>query len=282
MGLKTVDHRTDLWALGVMTYFALTGARPFDGESIGQLVVAITQGTLAPPSSHRPLLAPIDAWMHKALARDPEARFQSAKELAESFAAAASAIVTSGVSTHAPVAGAVVGNRTVPFQATTLSASVRPSDARVAEVAATAVAQGVPKANVLLRVGVIGVAVCVLGGGVVGWRVLRRDTAAVTPFGVVGKTGAPVPEPAVPSAAAPPASSAPESSAPEKPPPRETAAVADAMAPPQPPRIIRPAVVVENKPPPPKLTTSAPDPPKPASKPTSAPTEENLLKMKPQ
>jgi len=95
MGLRTVDHRTDLWALGVVTYLALTGIRPFEGETIGQLVVAITQGSIEPLASHHPALAPLDPWMTRALARDPEARFQSAKDLAEAFTTAVAAMRTS-------------------------------------------------------------------------------------------------------------------------------------------------------------------------------------------
>jgi serine/threonine protein kinase len=38
---KPVDHRADIWALAVITYEALTGQRPFRGESFGELVMAI-------------------------------------------------------------------------------------------------------------------------------------------------------------------------------------------------------------------------------------------------
>lgn len=100
MGLRTVDHRTDLWALGVVTYLALTGIRPFEGETIGQLVIAITHGSIAPLASHHPALAPLDPWMTRALARDPNARFPSAKDLAESFTAAVAAMRTSSGSGH--------------------------------------------------------------------------------------------------------------------------------------------------------------------------------------
>lgn len=86
MGLKTVDHRTDLWALGVVTFLAITGARPFDGDAIGALVLAITTGPIAAPSSIvRSLPLAVDAWMAKALSRDPATRFASAREMADAF-----------------------------------------------------------------------------------------------------------------------------------------------------------------------------------------------------
>jgi len=89
MGSKNIDQRTDLWAIGAMSYHALTGVRPFDADSLGALVYAITAGPIVPPSTHNPELSPeIDAWMAKALARNVDERFSSAKDLAEGFLAA--------------------------------------------------------------------------------------------------------------------------------------------------------------------------------------------------
>ncbi|MGD0525276.1 MAG: serine/threonine-protein kinase [Polyangiaceae bacterium] len=91
-GLKSVDYRTDLWAMGVVVYECLTGFRPFSAEALGPLIGKILAGSIPPPSLAAPdakLPPEIDAWMVKALARDPNARFGSAKELAESFMVAA-------------------------------------------------------------------------------------------------------------------------------------------------------------------------------------------------
>lgn len=89
-GLKTLDHRTDLWAMGVVVFECLTGVRPFSADALGALIAHILIGPIPSPS----LAAPgqsreIDAWMARALVRDPAARFQSAKELAEAFMIAA-------------------------------------------------------------------------------------------------------------------------------------------------------------------------------------------------
>jgi len=89
MGSKGLDHRTDLWAMGVLAYYALTGVRPFDGDAIGALVLGITSHEPVAPSYHVPTLPiGVDAWMHKALAKQPEARFQSAREMASALAEA--------------------------------------------------------------------------------------------------------------------------------------------------------------------------------------------------
>ena len=81
--------RFDLWALAVLAYEALTGAKPFDGESIGAISFAIFEGTFAPPSTHVPgLPASIDSWFMRAFAKRPADRFQSAREFADAFVAA--------------------------------------------------------------------------------------------------------------------------------------------------------------------------------------------------
>ena len=86
LGQKDVDARADLWALGVVAYYALTGKRPFDGSTLGAVAIAITSAPLVPPSAHDARRGPgIDAWMAKALARSREQRFQSAKAMADAF-----------------------------------------------------------------------------------------------------------------------------------------------------------------------------------------------------
>ena len=49
---KVLDHRTDLFSLGVMFHEMLTGARPFTGESSPQLMSSILRDTPASASAH--------------------------------------------------------------------------------------------------------------------------------------------------------------------------------------------------------------------------------------
>lgn len=76
------DARSDLWSLGVIAFECLLGARPFDGPSIPRLCFAICEAPLPVPSSLRPVPAGFDEWFHRAVAREPAERFQSARELA--------------------------------------------------------------------------------------------------------------------------------------------------------------------------------------------------------
>jgi serine/threonine-protein kinase len=89
MGEKGVDFRSDLWSLGVLTFEALTGQRPFGGETVGALTMQVHAPKLPRPTQKNPALPPaIDAWFEKACARDPAERFSGAKELAATLALA--------------------------------------------------------------------------------------------------------------------------------------------------------------------------------------------------
>src|SRR5262249_55987690 len=86
---KGVDARSDLWSLGVVAYHCLTGARPFDGETLGGIIIAIERGIYPPASGATGLSPAIDGWFARAMSRDPTGRFASAKEMAEGLAAIA-------------------------------------------------------------------------------------------------------------------------------------------------------------------------------------------------
>ncbi|WP_338111462.1 protein kinase domain-containing protein, partial [Sorangium cellulosum] len=86
---KTMDHRSDLWSLGVIIFQSLTGQLPFPGEELGDVLVEICTGDIPVPSQLAPDLWPeLDQFLARALKREPAERFQSASELAHAFAAA--------------------------------------------------------------------------------------------------------------------------------------------------------------------------------------------------
>src|SRR5262249_39117399 len=96
-GLRTVDQRTDLWSLGVIAYKCVTGVLPFEGESVGDLLVKICTAPLPVPSQFLPgLPQTFDGWFTRALEREPDRRFATAQELSDALAYAA------GVSVRRP------------------------------------------------------------------------------------------------------------------------------------------------------------------------------------
>jgi serine/threonine-protein kinase len=96
-GLRTVDHRSDLWSLGVIAFKCVTGTLPFEGEAVGDLLVKICTSPIPAPSQYDPTLpASFDAWFMRALEREPARRFSTATELAEGLAFAAGLSVRRG------------------------------------------------------------------------------------------------------------------------------------------------------------------------------------------
>ncbi len=87
-GLRSVDHRTDIWSLGVIAYRCIVGELPFEGEAIGDLLVRLCTEPIRLPSAVRgDVPEGFDAFIERALARDVESRFQTVQELSEALGA---------------------------------------------------------------------------------------------------------------------------------------------------------------------------------------------------
>jgi eukaryotic-like serine/threonine-protein kinase len=85
-GERDIDHRSDLWALGIVVFECLTGKRPFEGDSLATLLVRICTQPSPRPSDLAKVPAGFDAWFLRATDKDRSRRFQSARELVEGYA----------------------------------------------------------------------------------------------------------------------------------------------------------------------------------------------------
>ncbi|MGZ3440483.1 MAG: serine/threonine-protein kinase, partial [Polyangia bacterium] len=93
---EAVDERADLYSVGCILYQLVTGSVPYGGANVMAVLAQLVTRTLEPPSERaRDLGLPpaFDAIVMRALAKDREARFESAEELA----AALGALELSGV-----------------------------------------------------------------------------------------------------------------------------------------------------------------------------------------
>lgn len=79
---RPADVRSDVYSLGVVMYEALAGRLPFQADNPADLIVAVLNAHPVPLVSFRPDLGErISALVGRAMARDPDARFQSAEDM---------------------------------------------------------------------------------------------------------------------------------------------------------------------------------------------------------
>jgi serine/threonine-protein kinase len=237
VGSRSLDSRSDLWSLGIVAYQAAVGTKPFDAETLGALVVIIHTAILPTPSHAAPdLPASFDAWFAKACAKDPAARFSTAKELADALAA-----VARGERWSAPPLPTQRGTVAIPALAASnapLSSSSAPIPAGSGPVIGAAPVQvlgaaplagnatdggiglrtqPVPVSTVSRGATVIGLAVVALAGAGIYWfthRPAQTDPRANSASPSIASVAPSSSAPAAPTAAptAPPAVTAPDGS----------------------------------------------------------------------
>jgi serine/threonine protein kinase len=83
---RSVDHRTDLYAMGVILYQMYTGTLPFRGEGFAEILTKQLTQIPERPSTHAALPQALDALIMRCLAKEPAERPQSARELGEELA----------------------------------------------------------------------------------------------------------------------------------------------------------------------------------------------------
>ena len=74
---QPADARSDIFAFGCVLYELLSGTHAFDGASAASVIAAILEREPAPLQQHPPL----DRVIATCLAKDPDARFQNARDL---------------------------------------------------------------------------------------------------------------------------------------------------------------------------------------------------------
>ncbi|MEM6794554.1 MAG: serine/threonine-protein kinase [Acidobacteriota bacterium] len=83
---RSVDGRADLFAVGELFYHLLTGAMPFEGRNLIELITSVLHKDPVPLRTRWPgVPADVEAWCLKALNKRPQDRFDSALEMADAL-----------------------------------------------------------------------------------------------------------------------------------------------------------------------------------------------------
>jgi serine/threonine-protein kinase len=99
---KPVDARSDLWAVAAIVYRMVAGRAPFGSGPVQEIALRIMSTEAIPPSQvATDLPIELDMWMQRGLAKNPDERFQTARELAD-FLASVAGVSTTGVAAPRP------------------------------------------------------------------------------------------------------------------------------------------------------------------------------------
>jgi serine/threonine protein kinase len=201
-GTREVDHRSDVYSMGVILFEMVCGRPPFYSQGFGELVNLHLNAPPPPPRTIKPdVPEAVEAIILRALAKAPEQRFASMEELQQAIKAASDGTFTvRGVSRPELLGG-------------TLPAMNTPSGTVSLPVASTTFSHGTgeksppPRSRNIGRMFLAGLAALIIGGGAGMLRGHLRAKPAVKPPAVAA---------ALPDAAAlPPAEKPPQAASAE-------------------------------------------------------------------
>jgi serine/threonine-protein kinase len=160
---KPVDPRSDVYSFGVTCYYMLAGQPPFHGENAFEVALQHVRAEPAPLAALRPDLPPaLCAVVHKMMAKAPEARYQTGRELLRDV-----------VRVREGLSGATAALSPVSAGATVATAALAPVAAAAPSTAAMPTARPFWRRPALLFV--LSVLLAGLAGAAVAWQ--RRQAA---------------------------------------------------------------------------------------------------------
>jgi serine/threonine-protein kinase len=265
-GSRPVDARSDLYAIGVILYEAMTSRLPFEAETVNELLFKIVLSSPTPPLSWVPTLDPaFESIVLKGMAREAEDRFQTADE----FLAALDAWASTGAAVSVPVLADGRASMVAKIEAAARTGKGKTHQSWAATGAGQGAAPPAPKRQAAAIVAVA--AVLMAGGlGLGGYLFLRsgEHPSASANEPAVSSASAETPQPAASAPAVEPVAAQDDAGTPTAAPSAEPAATAAAPAEPPitpPPAPPTPSVLAKTPP------ATTPAPAKPVATPTKPP-----------
>ena len=111
---RPVDHRSDIFSLGLVLYEMIAGVHPFSGNDVHQIMYQVCNGQAPPPSAANPAVTrSLDIIVARALEKEVAARYQDAAAMAADLRACLPELAGAGPAPAIPQAGAAVGEGTI-------------------------------------------------------------------------------------------------------------------------------------------------------------------------
>ena len=122
-----VDDRSDLYSVGVLLYELLTGVAPYNGDTPVEIAMKHLSAVPEPPSAKRPEIPPeLDAVVLRALAKNPDDRYQNAGEMDADLSAISKGLEISETTTDAATTVLAGAGLSAPTMITKAPARVAP------------------------------------------------------------------------------------------------------------------------------------------------------------
>ncbi|MEO7092354.1 MAG: serine/threonine-protein kinase, partial [Polyangiales bacterium] len=184
---KDVDHRTDIYSLGIVAYRLLTGEYPFEGDGYLDLMMMQISAEAAPPSSRNPALSPtVDAAIAAMMRKDPNERPRS-------VAAAVAAMAGGGDLTPALTPSTLSERRSAPRVGAAITGTAA-TQLSTPSILLSETPRSRRSIWISVAVGVLAAAVLTT------FLVTRRDPEPAEPAKPTSRVADPAPPPIVPPA----------------------------------------------------------------------------------